>query len=50
MKPSVPEDYAQEIEREKGEKEALHKERDLLRKVTPKMRLELLRGCLFCIE
>ncbi|XP_070620269.1 centrosomal protein of 85 kDa [Erythrolamprus reginae] len=33
MKPSVPEDYAQEIAREKGEKEALHKERDLLRKI-----------------
>ncbi|XP_007428139.1 centrosomal protein of 85 kDa [Python bivittatus] len=33
VKPSVAEDYAREIEREKGEKDALQKERDLLRKI-----------------
>ncbi|XP_034269421.1 centrosomal protein of 85 kDa isoform X1 [Pantherophis guttatus] len=41
MKPSVPEDYAQEIEREKGEKEALHKERDLLRKIVENQKKKL---------
>ncbi|ETE65203.1 Centrosomal protein of 85 kDa, partial [Ophiophagus hannah] len=41
MKPSVPEDYAQEIERERGEKEGLHKERDLLRKIVENQKKKL---------
>ncbi|XP_026531799.1 centrosomal protein of 85 kDa isoform X1 [Notechis scutatus] len=41
MKPSIPEDYAQEIERERGEKESLHKERDLLRKIVENQKKKL---------
>ncbi|XP_032083518.1 centrosomal protein of 85 kDa isoform X2 [Thamnophis elegans] len=41
MKPSVPEDYAQEIEREKEEKEALQKESDLLRKIVENQKKKL---------